>query len=94
MLYLICKELNKKKAELKMEQEIRVYVANGDTWYQNLDPESDIVDVMDCAESQGTVMTLPTFIKMFNNGELDLTGGNTVIRMAIFEGVTFVREVI
>ena len=76
-----------------MEQEIRVYVANGDTWYQNLNPESNIDDVMECAESQGTVMLLPRFIKMFNNGELDLTGGNTIIRMAIFEGATFVREV-
>lgn len=72
-----------------MKQEIRVYIANSN----NLNLESNIGDIMDYAESQGTVMTLPKFIELFNNGELDLTGSNTIIRMAIFEGTTFVREV-
>lgn len=68
-----------------METEIRVYVADSTDWYQNLDGQSDIGDVMDCAEAQGTVMTLPTFIKQFNNGELNLSGENTIIRMAEYE---------
>ena len=77
-----------------MDTEIRVYIANSDTWYQNIDPQGDIEDVMDCAESQGTVMTLPKFIEMFNNGELDLTGGNTIIRMVEFTADgEFLREV-
>ena len=68
-----------------METEIRVYVADSTDWYKNLDGQSDIGDVMDCAEAQGTVMTLPTFIKQFNNGELDLSGENTIVRMAEYE---------
>ena len=68
-----------------METEIRVYVADSTDWYKNLDGQSDIGDVMDCAEAQGTVMTLPTFIKQFNNGELDLSGKNTIVRMAEYE---------
>ena len=80
-----------------METEIRVYVADSTNWYQNLDGQSDIGDVMDCAEAQGTVMTLPTFIKQFNNGELDLSGENTIIRMAEYEvegeGL-FIKEVL
>ena len=80
-----------------METEIRVYVADSTDWYQNLDGQSDIGDVMDCAEAQGTVMTLPTFIKQFNNGELNLSGENTIIRMAEYEvegeGL-FIKEVL
>ena len=51
---------------------------------------------MDCAESQGTVMTLPTFIQQFNNGELtELLSKNTVtISMAEFTADgEFLREV-
>ena len=80
-----------------METEIRVYVADSTDWYKNLDGQSDIGDVMDCAEAQGTVMTLPTFIKQFNNGELNLSGENTIIRMAEYEvegeGL-FIKEVL
>ena len=75
-------------SKYKME-DIRVYVANSDSWYKNLDGESDLDDVMDCAEAQGTVYTLPNFVRAFNNGEVDLSGGNTVLRIAEFDGYEF-----
>lgn len=68
-----------------METEIRVYVADSTDWYSNLDGDSEIGDVMDCAEAQGTVFTLPNFIRAFNNGEINLSGENTILRMAEYE---------
>ena len=78
-----------------MDTEIRVYICDSESWY-NSTPNADIEDAMDCAESQGTVMTLPTFIQQFNNGELtELLSKNTVtINMAEFTtGGEFLREV-
>lgn len=76
-----------------MTEEIRIYVADGDSYYKDIDGEGDIEDIMDCAESQGTVFTLPEFIKQFNNGEVNLSGGNTVIRACYFNDNQFVGEV-
>ena len=77
-----------------MDTEIRVFICDSSTWYT--DPQTDIDMIMTCAESQGTVMTLPTFIQQFNNGELaDLLEKDTVtIDMAEFttDG-EFLREV-
>ena len=82
-----------------MTKEIRVYICDSETWY-NSTPNADIEDAMDCAESQGTVMTLPTFIQRFNDGELtELLSKNTVtISMAEFEETApdyyeFVKEI-
>ena len=74
-------------------REIRVFLANSVDYYMNLDGQSDIENVMDCAEAQGTVMTLPKFVQMFNNGELNLSEDTTVIRMAEFEDGEFIREI-
>ena len=78
-----------------METEIRVFICDSEYWYCST-PNADIDMAMDCAESQGTVMTLPTFIKQFNNGELsNLLSKNTVtISMAEFttDG-EFLREI-
>ena len=73
--------------------EIRVYVADSTDYYMNLDGQSDLENVMDCAEAQGTVMTLPVFIKWFNEGEINLFSENTIIRMAEFEDGEFIREI-
>ena len=78
-----------------MEKEIRVFICDSEFWYCDT-PNADIEMTMDCAESQCTVMTLPTFIQQFNNGELtDLLSKNTVtINMAEFENGEFVREIV
>ena len=77
-----------------MDTEILVFICDSSTWYT--DPQTDIDMIMACAESQSTVMTLPTFIQRFNNGELtDLLNKDTVtIDMAEFttDG-EFIREV-
>ena len=67
------------------DTEIRVYIADGTSYYKNLDGKSDIEDVMECAEAQGNVMTLSTFIDLFNKGELDLAGENTIVRAVEFD---------
>ena len=77
-----------------MTTEIRVYVADSTDYYMNLDDQSDIENVMDCAEAQGTVMTLPVFIKWFNEGEINLFSENTIIRMAEFNEDGFVKEIV
>jgi hypothetical protein len=77
-----------------METEIRVFICDSEFWYSDT-PNADIEDAMDCAESQGTVMTLPTFIEQFNNGELaNLLNKDTVtISMAEFSGSEFIKEI-
>ena len=77
-----------------MTKEIRVYICDSETWY-NSTPNADIEDAMDCAESQGTVMTLPMFVNQFNGGVLnDLLNKDTVtISMAEFKDNEFVREI-
>ena len=62
--------------------ETRVYLADSTTWYKNLDVDSDIEDIMECAESQGTVYSLEGFEKAFNTGELQvpLTDNNVLLR--------------
>ena len=49
-------------------------------------------DIMDCAEAQGSVYSLPNFIRAFNAGEVTFTE-DTVMRMAEFENYEYVREV-
>ena len=78
-----------------MDTEIRVFICDSESWYSDT-PNADIETAMDCAETQGTVMTLPTFIEQFNNGELaDLLRKNTVtISMAEFkDNGEFLREI-
>ena len=78
-----------------MDTEIRVFICDSESWYSDT-PNADIEDAMECAETQGTVMTLPTFIEQFNNGELtELLSKNTVtISMAEFtDDGEFLREV-
>ena len=76
-------------------EEIRVFIADSTDYYMNLDGETPIENVMECAEAQGNVMTLETFIDLFNKGELDLSGENTVLRMAAFDTdqYEFIREI-
>ena len=78
-----------------MEKEIRVFICDSEDWYCDT-PNADIEMAMDCAESQGTVLTLPEFIRQFNNGELtNLLNKSTVtISMAEFEGGEFIREIV
>lgn len=73
-------------------KEIRVYLADSNTYYKNLDGESDMEDIMDCAEAQGNVYSLPNFIRAFNAGEVTLTE-DTVMRMAEYEDDNFTQEV-
>lgn len=84
-------------SDMYFNTEIRVYLANSTDYYKNLDGQSDIEDIMDCAETQGNVMTLHTFIDLFNKGELTelLKDINTVMRMAEFDldQYEFIREV-
>lgn len=77
-----------------METEIRVFICDSESWYSDT-PNADIEDAMDCAESQGKVMTLPAFINQFNNGELaELLAKDTVtLSMAEFKDNEFVREI-
>lgn len=84
-------------SDMYFNTEIRVYLADGTTYYKNLDGQSDIEDIMECAEAQGNVMTLHTFIDLFNKGELTelLKNENTVMRMVEFDldQYTFIREI-
>ena len=73
-------------------KEIRVYLADSNTYYKNLDGESDMEDIMDCAEAQGSVYSLPNFIRAFNAGEVTFTE-DTVMRMAEYEDHNFIQEV-
>ena len=78
-----------------MDTEIRVYICDSESWY-NSTPNADIEDAMECAETQGTVLTLPEFIRQFNDGELtELLSKNTVtINMAEFNDGEFVKEIV
>ena len=78
-----------------METEIRVYLADMATkYYRDLGTTAPIEEVIECAEAQGNVMTLPTFIDLFNKGELPL-GETTIIRMAEYDTdqYEFIREI-
>lgn len=77
-----------------MATEIRVYICDSESWYSDT-PNADIEMAMECAESQGTVMTLPVFIEQFNNGELTklLTKNTVTINMAEFKDNEFVKEI-
>ena len=57
--------------------ETRVYLADSTTWYKNLDTNSDLEDIMECAETQGTVYSLQGFEKAFNEGTLDVDLSDT-----------------
>ena len=76
-----------------MEKEIYVYVADSTEWYKDLYSGSEIGDIMDCAEAQGGVYTLPNFIKTFNTIGIDLSGESVQIRMAEYEGDEFIKEI-
>ena len=76
-----------------MEKQIYVYVADSTDWYKDLYSDSEIGDIMDCAEAQGGVYTLPNFIKKFNTTGIDLSGENVQMRMAEYDGDDFVREI-
>ena len=76
-----------------MAKEIRVFIADSTDFYRNIDINSDIEDVMDCAEAIGTVFTLSNFIKEFNMGNVNLADANIVLRMAVFEDNQFVEEI-
>ena len=76
-----------------MAKEIRVFVADETDFYRNIDMDSDIEDVMDCAEAIGTVFTLPNFIKEYNLGNINLADSNIILRMAVFEDNQFVEEI-
>ena len=55
----------------------KIYIADLSTWYSS---SSELDNVMECAESQGTVFTLDEFIDNFNNGELtNLLIGDDVV---------------
>ena len=62
--------------------ETRVYLADSTTWYKNLDINSDLEDIMECAETQGTVYSLQGFEKAFNEGTLsiDLSDTNVILK--------------
>ena len=75
--------------------EIRVYLADMATkYYRDLGTTAPIEEVIECAESQGNVMTLPAFIDLFNKGELPLNE-TTIIRMAEYDTdqYEFIREI-
>ena len=57
--------------------ETRVYLADSTTWYKNLDINSDLEDIMECAETQGTAYSLQGFEKAFNEGTLDVDLSDT-----------------
>lgn len=78
-----------------MDTEIRVYICDSESWYCST-PNADIEMAMECAETQGTVLSLPEFIRQFNDGELtELLSKNTVtINMAEFTADgEFLREI-
>ena len=55
----------------------KIYIADLSTWYSS---SSELDNVMECAESQGTVFTLDEFIDNFNKGELtNLLIGDDVV---------------
>lgn len=75
--------------------EIRVYLADMATkYYKDLGTTAPIEEVIECAEAQGNVMTLHTFIDLFNKGELPLNE-TTIIRMAEYDldQYEFIREI-
>ena len=78
-----------------MGTEIRVYLADMATkYYKDLGTTAPIEEVMECAEAQGNVMTLHTFIDLFNKGELPLSE-TTIIRMVELDldQYEFIREI-
>ena len=61
----------------------KIYIADLSTWYSS---SSELDNVMECAESQGTVFTLDEFINNFNNGELtNLLIGDDVVMAHFLE---------
>ena len=62
--------------------ETKIYLADSTTWYKNLDTNSDIEDIMECAEAQSTIYSLDDFAKAFNDGTLnvDLSDNNVILK--------------
>ena len=62
--------------------ETRVYLVDSTQWYMNIDMNTPIDDIMECAETLGTVYSLEGFEKAFNEGTLgvDLSDNNVVLR--------------
>lgn len=78
-----------------MDTEIRVFICDSEFWYSDT-PNADIEMAMDCAESQGTVMTLPMFIGQFNGGVLNDLLNKDTVTIDMVEFTTdgeFIREV-
>lgn len=76
-------------------KEIRIYLADMGSWYCT---SSKIENVMECAESQGTVWTLAEFVQQFNDGEEPLCSlladvtCDVVMKAVLFEDNKFVCE--
>ena len=82
-------------SDMYFNTEIRVYLADMATkYYKDLGTTAPIEEVIECAEAQGNVMTLHTFIDLFNKGELPLTE-TTIMRMVELDldQYTFIREI-
>ena len=77
--------------------EIRVYMVDiTDKRADNIYINSPIEEFMECAEQQGYVMTLGTFIAEYNKSQLGiLTPDQILIRMAEFDTdqYEFIREI-
>ena len=82
-------------SDMYFNTEIRVYLADmGTKHYKEEGIKAPIEDIMECAEAQGNVMTLETFIDLFNKREIPLNE-NVIIRMAELDldQYTFIREI-
>lgn len=79
------------------ETEIRVYMVDiTDNRANGITINSPIEEFMDCAEQQGYVMTLETFIAEYNHNQLDtLSPDQILIRVAEFytDQYEFTREI-
>ena len=77
--------------------EIRVYIVDiTDNRADGITINSPIEEFMKCAEQQGCVMTLPTFIAEYNHDQLGtLAPDQILIRMAEFDTdqYEFIREI-
>lgn len=77
--------------------EIRVYMVDiTDNRADGITINSPIEEFMECAEQQGYVMTLETFITEYNHNQLGtLAPEQVLIRMAEFDldQYTFIREI-
>lgn len=77
-------------------KEIRMYLADLSSWYNS---STELDNIMECAESQGTVWSLQQFVEQFNNGEEPLcemladVNGDVVMKACLFDDSEFVCEI-